>query len=85
MPGLLEFNTLNRGKIPNEVHQPLQKLVAPHVDSFDFFMNQALPGCVSVWFGVVRGERKISSYIYESISNTFMHAHLGSWQEGGGR
>lgn len=53
MPGLLEFNTLNRGKIPNEVHQPLQKLVAPHVDSFDFFMNQALPGCVSVWNGVV--------------------------------
>ena len=48
MPGVLSFNTLARDKIPSEITPSLAKLVAPHIDSYDFFINYALPKSIAV-------------------------------------
>eukprot|EP01134_Creolimax_fragrantissima_P002099 CFRG2099T1 len=39
---LLPFETLTRDKVPNEVNPELQKLIAPHVESFNFMLNAGL-------------------------------------------
>lgn len=53
MPGVMKFQTLQRDKVPEEIHAPLVKLVSPHIDSFDFFLNHALPKAVTVCWSLV--------------------------------
>ncbi|KNC77992.1 hypothetical protein SARC_09558, partial [Sphaeroforma arctica JP610] len=39
---LLPFNTLTRDKIPDKISPELEQLVAPHVQSFNFFLSDGL-------------------------------------------
>eukprot|EP00123_Amoebidium_parasiticum_P011568 comp20793_c0_seq1/m.27332 comp20793_c0_seq1/g.27332 ORF comp20793_c0_seq1/g.27332 comp20793_c0_seq1/m.27332 type:complete len:1123 (-) comp20793_c0_seq1:450-3818(-) len=45
--GVLPFNIKTRDKVPKQLHQPMHKLIEPHIESFNFMLREGLDKAVS--------------------------------------